>query len=241
MRVLILSDIHSNISAFEAVLMDAGDFAQTLCLGDVVGYGPEPEACVSLLGELPQLSCVLGNHDAAVIDLIDTAHFNSAARNALDQQRGLLSPKSIEFLKQMPQKRTVEGLTLAHGSPRDPIWEYVDRGKVAWEAFDSFTAQGCLVGHTHIPGIFIESEDFKVSLLMPSSGDRWIPKGRFILNPGAVGQPRDRDPRASYVLWDTEENSFLFRRVVYDIDRVVKRIEEIGLPMVQAHRLKIGK
>lgn len=241
MRILIISDIHSNESAFGAVLMDVGSFDKTICLGDIVGYGPDPEACVSLLRELPQLSCILGNHDAAVIDLINTVHFNPAAQKALEQQRGLLTRQSLDFLRHLPQKVELEGLTLAHGSPRDPIWEYVDQGRVAWEAFDAFDTQGCLVGHTHSPAIFVESEDFKVSLLKPGSGDRWIPTGRFILNPGAVGQPRDGDPRASYVLWDTEENSFLFRRVAYDIEGTAKRIAERGLPLVQAHRLKIGK
>ena len=241
MRILIISDIHSNESAFGAVLMDVGSIDRTLCLGDIVGYGPDPEACISLLHELPQVTCIMGNHDAAVVDLINTDHFNPAAQRALEQQKSLLSRQSLEFLRRLPQKVELEGLTLAHGSPRDPIWEYVDQGRIAWEAFDSFKTQGCLVGHTHTPCIFVESEDFKVSLLKPASGDRWIPDGRFILNPGAVGQPRDGNPKASYVLWDTEENSFLFRRVAYDIEGVSKRIEERGLPVVQARRLKIGK
>lgn len=241
MRVLIISDIHSNESALGAVLMDVGFFDKTICLGDVVGYGPDPETCVSLVRDLPDLTWVMGNHDAAVVDLIDTSLFNQSAQKALNLQRKLLSRRSLEFLKQLPQKTSLEGLTLAHGSPRDPIWEYVDQGLVAWRVFDSFAEEGCLVGHTHTPCIFIESVDFKVSLLKPASSDRWIPCKRFILNPGSVGQPRDGDPRASYVLWDTEENSFLFRRVAYDIDSVIKRIEERGIPLLQAQRLKMGK
>ena len=241
MRVLIISDIHSNLSAFEAVLMDAGSFEQTLCLGDIVGYGPDPAECLSLLRELPELICIMGNHDAAVVNYISTTYFNPEANRALQKQRRLIKRHGLDFLRSLPQKIEMNGLTLAHGSPRDPIWEYIDQGKTAWETFDSFKTKGALVGHTHTPCIFMESEDFKVSLLRPKSGDRWIPDKRFILNPGAVGQPRDGDPRASYVIWDTEENSFLFRRVAYDIDSVTKRIKARGLPILQAQRLKLGK
>lgn len=241
MRVLIISDIHSNLTALEAVLAHAGDFERVICLGDVVGYGPDPDECVRLLRELPSLTCIMGNHDAAVINLIGTDHFNPEAKNALLQQKRLLSRKSLEFLRTLPEMLLADGLTLAHGSPRDPIWEYIDQGRTAWAAFDFFDTQGCLVGHTHSPVIFIETKDFKVHMLKPRSGDRWIPAERFILNPGAVGQPRDRNPRASYVIWDQEENSFLFKRVAYDVSAVARRIEQRDIPAIQARRLSVGR
>jgi diadenosine tetraphosphatase ApaH/serine/threonine PP2A family protein phosphatase len=241
MRVLILSDIHSNLTAFEAVLSDAGHFEKTICLGDVVGYGPDPEECVRLLIGLPNLVCIMGNHDAAVLNVISTGHFNPEARKALHQQKNLMTNEALEFLASLPEKLTFGDLTLAHGSPRDPIWEYVDKGRIAWEVFEYFETQGTLVGHTHTPCIFIESEDFKMRLLKPKSGDRWIPKERFILNPGSVGQPRDHDPRASYVIWDTEENSFLFKRVHYNISEVANRIQQRGIPSLQAKRLSLGR
>ena len=241
MRALVISDIHSSLGAFEAVLADAGEFDRVICLGDVVGYGPDPEECVSLLRELPNLTCIMGNHDAAVLDIISTTHFNHEARKALNLQKSLMTKSSLDFLSELPEKLLLDGITLAHGSPRDPIWEYVDQGGIAWAAFEYFESQGSLVGHTHTPAIFIESADFKVRLLKPESGDRWIPQERFILNPGAVGQPRDRDPRATYVIWDLEENSFLFKRVPYDVSAVAKRIEERGIPSIQARRLNLGR
>jgi len=241
MRILIISDIHSNLTALEAVLANASDFDHVICLGDVVGYGPDPEECVRLLRGLPGLTCIMGNHDAAVLNVISTGYFNQEARKALLQQKDLLSQDSINFLRQLPQKLVLNGLTMAHGSPRDPIWEYVDQGRIAWAAFEYFEGQGCLVGHTHTPAIFIESADFKVRLLKPNSGDRWIPQERFILNPGAVGQPRNRDPRAAYVIWDLEENSFLFKRVPYDVSAVAERIEQRGIPLLQARRLSLGR
>lgn len=242
MRVLIISDIHSNLTAFEAVLAHAGDFERVICLGDVVGYGPDPEECVQLLRSLPNLTCIMGNHDAAVLNVISTGYFNPEARKALLQQKVLLSQDSINFLRGLPDILILNELTLAHGSPRDPIWEYIDQGRIAWAAFEYFDGQGCLVGHTHTPAIFTESADFKVRLLKPSSGDRWIPScERFILNPGAVGQPRDRDPRAAYVIWDLEENSFMFKRVPYNISTVAERIEQRGIPSLQARRLSLGR
>lgn len=241
MRVLIISDIHSNLCALKAVVEDVGWFDRVVCLGDIVGYGPDPEECVQLLKSFPDVICILGNHDAAVLDVISTGYFNPEAGKALKQQKQFMSEDSLHYLASLPEMLVYGDLCLSHGSPRDPLWEYIDQGRVAWEVFEHFDTDGCLVGHTHMPCIFFETEDFKVSLLKPKSRDRWIPKNRFILNPGAVGQPRDGNPHASYVIWDTIENSFLFKRVGYDIQAVVKRIKDRGIPLLQGKRLNLGR
>ena len=240
MKTLIISDIHANATALQAVLEDAGAIDRVWCLGDVVGYGPEPNECVQILKTLPNLTCLLGNHDAAVMGFIDLWTFNDEARRALEVQMHLLSEESRQFLELLQPKDVQDGVTLAHGSPRDPIWEYVMSAKVAERNFSAFETQICLIGHSHIPVIFVENGRKSLQVLMPSSGDMWRSEQRFILNPGSVGQPRDRDPRAAYVLWDSEENTWTYHRITYDVDRVQKEILALGIPPIHAMRLAYG-
>jgi len=174
-------------------LEDAGEFERVWCLGDVVGYGPEPNECVQILKSLPNLTCLLGNHDAAVMGFIDLWAFNDEARLALEVQMQLLSEESRQFLELLQPKTVQDGVTLAHGSPRNPIWEYVVSAKIAQHNFSAFETQVCLIGHSHLPVIFVENEHKSPTILMPSSGDMWRSEQRFLLNPGSVGQPRDRD------------------------------------------------
>jgi len=239
-KTLIVSDIHSNATALQAVLEDAGAYDRVWCLGDVVGYGPEPNECIEILKTLPNLTCLLGNHDAAVMEFIDLRTFNDEARRALEVQMHLLSEESRQFLELLKPKDVQEGVTLAHGSPRDPIWEYVMSAKVAERNFSAFETQVCLIGHSHIPVIFVENERRTPQVLMPSSGDMWRSQQRFLLNPGSVGQPRDRDPRAAYVLWDSEENTWTYHRIAYDVASVQEEILALGIPTIHAMRLAYG-
>ena len=240
MRTLILSDIHANLPAFTAVLEAAGEVDQVWFLGDVVGYGPDPNECIELLRVQPNLQALMGNHDAALMDFISIDRFNHEAAEAIRVQSRLISQESLNFLELLRLKLEIQDLTLAHGSPRNPIWEYVLSVGTARPNFDEFSTQGCLVGHTHIPSLFILDENGGIRILLPDKGDRWKPEGRFILNPGSVGQPRNYDPRAAFVIWVEEEGTFLFQRVSYDIEAVTARILQLGIPKRQALRLRTG-
>lgn len=240
MRTLILSDIHANLTAFQAVLKTAGTVDQVWFLGDVAGYGPDLNECIELLASQPNLQALMGNHDAALMDFISIERFNYEAAEAIRVQSSIISHESRDFLELLRLRLEIDELTLVHGSPRNPIWEYILSPRTAKANFDDFSTQGCLIGHTHVPSIFILQEDSSVQTLLPDNGDRWKPNGRFILNPGSVGQPRNFDPRASFVIWDDEEETFLFKRINYDIEPVAERIIQLGIPKQQAGRLWLG-
>ncbi len=210
--------------------------------GDIVGYGPDPNECVELLQTLPNLTALMGNHDAALMDYISIDRFNQEAADAVLVQRGLVTDETRDYLETLCFKIELDQVTLAHGSPRNPIWEYILSPHSAAANFAAFDTSACLIGHSHIPLIFVQEEDGAVTTLLPEHGDRWLAKGKFILNPGSVGgQPRNYDPRASYVIYDDEENTWGgFYRVPYDIEPVQDRIMALGIPARQATRLRTG-
>lgn len=240
MKTLILSDIHANLTAFEAVLSDAGSFDRVWCLGDVVGYGPDPNECVALLRQQPGLRCIMGNHDAALMGYIDIHTFNEQAARAVAIQSEMLNTESRDFLELLDIVIEEGDITFAHGSPRDPIWEYIVNSHIARDIFSAYQSRICLIGHTHIPSIFIENPHARPGILTPQHADRWRSEKRFILNPGSVGQPRDHNPKAAYVIWDDEEDTFLFKRVAYDVEAVQERILALGIPSRHATRLSQG-
>jgi predicted phosphodiesterase len=240
MRTLVLSDIHANLTALEAVITDAAKFDRVFCLGDLVGYGPDPNECISLLLELPQLQVVMGNHDAALCGIIEVANFNYDAQQALKVEASMLSAASLDWLELLGLEKDTSDLHMAHGSPRNPIWEYLLNNSVALENFSAFTSQVCLIGHTHVPSIFELYGPHKVRLLLPGQGDLWRSKKRFLLNPGSVGQPRDGNPKAAYVIFDDKDDTWQFRRVAYDIASVQARMRGLGLPPRLIERLERG-
>jgi len=242
MRVLVISDIHANYTAFEAVLEDADGVDAVWCLGDLVGYGPDPNACVELLSEQPNLICVPGNHDIAAMGEMAVESFNGDARLSLLWQQRVLSASSMDFLHTLPQiAEPSEKVTLVHGSPRDPIWEYMLNTLAARLNFPEFSTDFCFVGHTHVPSIFWwDIKQNRVLLDIPRMGMPIELSGRVILNPGSVGQPRDRDPRAAYAIFDTEALTWEPQRVEYDIESVQARIREARLPERHALRLEEG-
>lgn len=241
MRVLVISDIHANNTALEAVLGDAGEFESVWCLGDLVGYGPDPNECIARVRGLPNLSCLIGNHDAAALHQIETDNFNPDARTAIEWTRQALSPESFAFLESLPEKIIVDLFTLAHGSPRQPVWEYLLDTRTAALNFNYFDTPYCLVGHTHLPVVYYMPDDSLMAhLVIPEASMQVTLAPRAILNPGSVGQPRDRDPRASYAILDTEQNTWEFRRVAYDIPAVQKRMAEVQLPERHIQRLVSG-
>lgn len=241
MRVLILADVHANLEALNAVLLDAGPFDVIWSLGDIVGYGPEPNECIERLLQFEHVA-IAGNHDWGVLGKLDLYEFNAEARIANLWTREQLTPGSRQFLETLPESLVVEGVTLAHGSPRYPIWEYLVYPGIACQSFGYFDTSLCFVGHTHVPAIFLEpAESENCRTLYPTEeGPVALAEERYIINPGSVGQPRDGDPRAAYLILDTAENTIQHRRVAYDVRRTQEKMRAVGLPLRMITRLEYG-
>jgi len=243
MRYAIFGDIHSNLTALVAVLNDIkrrGGVERMWCLGDVVGYGPEPHECIELLRQTDHIG-VAGNHDWAAIGKIDTSAFNPDAAAANHWTAKQLSATDIEYLEKLPLVAVEGDFTLVHGSPREPIWEYVLSGQSAGENIAYFQTPYCLVGHSHIPVVFRCQKNGACSAgSFPTDTVLILGKGRLIINPGSVGQPRNGDPRASYAIYDDEAKSIEPRRIVYDIRSTQEKMARAGLPRYLADRLSYG-
>lgn len=242
MRVLVISDIHANETAFLAVLKDAGPVDGTWCLGDLVGYGPDPNQVLERLRAMPNLRCIFGNHDAALLRRMELEAFNGDARLSLGWTENVLNPENINFLRSLSPLDEVDDLvTLAHGSPRDPTWEYVLNTLSARLNFSHFRTPFCFVGHSHVQSMFeLDDENDRVLSRPNRVSEVVVLSRRCILNPGSVGQPRDRDPRAAYAIFDTGKRTWEPRRTSYDIAAVQKRIRDAGLPVRHALRLAEG-
>ncbi len=243
MRYAIIADIHANLAAFKAVLDHIerrGGVEEVWCLGDVVGYGPDPCECIELLRQYNHV-CVAGNHDWAAIDKLATSEFNPDAAVACRWTAQQLSPDDIKYLESLPEVIQKEDFTLVHGSPRHPIWEYLISVSSAKENFTFFQSQFCLVGHSHVPVVFKydETGTCSFSQFMPNVGLA-LGKSRLIINPGGVGQPRDGDPRASYAIYDNETGMVRLYRVPYDISITQARMVRNNLPIRLVARLSQG-
>jgi len=244
MRFLILADIHGNLTALETVLRDVerdGSFDKIWCLGDIVGYGPQPHDCLALRRQYP-LTCLAGNHDWAAAGKINTSDFNPEAAWACQWTAKQLNKEDVACLMNLPLSIHEGSFTLVHGSPREPIWEYLLSIEAARDNFAYFSTPFCLIGHSHVPLIFRQLEENK-RIVFESLGDQLVLDSgdRLIINPGGVGQPRDGDPRASYALYDTDDGAIHHRRVEYDIPRVQKMMAEQGLPRMLIQRLSYGR
>jgi predicted phosphodiesterase len=241
MRTLIISDIHANLIALEAVLADAVPYDATWCLGDLVGYGPNPNECIERITQLPNLQCVLGNHDAAAVGIIEVDAFNPEARKTVLWMQEKLTPTNKEYLKNLPERVNLEYITLVHGSPYRPIWEYLLDTRTATISFEFFDTPYCFVGHTHLPVLYHLPDDRQTAqLIVPEHVSQMTLAPRAILNPGSVGQPRDRDPRAAYAILDLTNYTWEWHRIEYDIKSVqdLMRIEK--LPERHITRLSAG-
>jgi diadenosine tetraphosphatase ApaH/serine/threonine PP2A family protein phosphatase len=242
MRVLVISDIHANYTALEAVLKDAGQVDETWCLGDLVGYGPDPNAVVEEVRDSVHLTCILGNHDMAAIGKMPLEAFNGDARRSLEYHEKVLTASNMDFMRSLSANVKVRGeTTLAHGSPRDPLWEYILNALSARVNFEHFDTPWCFVGHSHIQCVFtLDEETDRVTVNQTKADETTKLRPKLILNPGSVGQPRDRDPRAAYAIYDTEARTWTSRRVAYNIPEVQERIREAGLPAKHATRIAEG-
>jgi diadenosine tetraphosphatase ApaH/serine/threonine PP2A family protein phosphatase len=244
MRIAILADIHSNLTAFETVLADIekrGGVTETWCLGDLVGYGPDPCECIALSRKTCKY-CVAGNHDRAAAGKIDTNDFNPRAAEANEWTTVQLKSDDIKYLSSLPLTIEKGEFTLAHGSPRDPIWEYLFSIREAAENLDAFNTPYCLVGHTHQPLVFSFGRFRETSMTkLEHESEIVLGEKRLIINPGGVGQPRDGDARASYGIYDSTIRTFTLYRVAYDIKAVQERMRAHGLPAMLIARLEVGR
>ncbi len=240
MRIAVLSDVHANLRALEAVLAALGPVDAVWHLGDVVGYGPHPDEVVDRLRQLGAVG-VRGNHDAAALDLDLAEWFNPDARRAIQWTAGHITPATREWLAQLPDRRELEGLTLVHGSPRDPIWEYITTASGAWANLGAFATAHLLFGHTHLPGAFRDNHG-RMEAIESSDGSTLVLDSRRVLaNPGSVGQPRDGDSRASAAILDTSSSTLTWHRVAYPIAATQADIRARGLPGRLADRLSDGR
>lgn len=249
MRILVVSDIHSNLVALEAVLHEAGSFDALWCLGDTIGYGPRPNECVALMRQHADVA-ISGNHDLACLGKIDLRDFNPDARKANLWNGAQLLPEHRAWLENLPPKQPIDTrFTLAHGSPREPIWEYLLSSEQAAANFEYFTQEVCFIGHSHVQLGFRQPYGIdRVERFLPdmsSTPPRYnvvelTGTCRYFINPGSVGQPRDQDPRAAYAILDTGAGTITFGRVEYEIARTQREMVEAGLPGPLVRRLEFG-
>jgi diadenosine tetraphosphatase ApaH/serine/threonine PP2A family protein phosphatase len=240
-RVAVVSDIHSNLHALEAVLaaIEAEAPDELWCLGDLVGYGARPNECCASIAERADV-CLAGNHDLAVRGTIDLAEFGGEAGIAAKWTRGVLEPEAKELLERLEPAGEAHGVALYHGSARDPIWEYVLSDEAAAATLAIANRPLALVGHSHVALQVVLSGDELEGGVAVAGSEVELAGVQALLNPGSVGQPRDSDPRAAYLVLDLDEQRASFRRVEYDVKRTQREIRDAGLPELLAARLELG-
>ena len=242
MRYLIISDIHSNLEALRAVLAEAKGkgFDEIICLGDFVGYGANPDECVKTILEQDRFRAVLGNHDSAVIDITQRELFNPVARAGILYSERVLSQESLDHIRGLPMTlNSNSGFLAVHSSPYKPeAWVYVVEPLEAADAFHVMTDPLAFIGHTHFPAIHSDNGS-----VLPFAADEHVKvpsEGKIMVNVGSVGQPRDGDWRAAYVMYDDETGVIKIHRVEYDVEEAAAKILAAGLPPMLADRLRRG-
>lgn len=246
MRVAVISDIHSNLPALEAVLADVAEQGpdQVWCLGDLVGYGAEPDACVARVSEVVE-RCLAGNHDLVVRGDIDIDYFAMSAGVAARWTVKVINDATREYLRPLAPLGQSAGIGLFHASPRDPVWEYVLSIRQASDCLDAQPQRVCLIGHSHVACHFSRANGAAgpkdtTGDLAQAGTTLQMAEGRWLVNPGSVGQPRDGDKRAAYLVLDTDAWTASFRRVEYPIEEAARAIIDAGLPRQLADRLYEG-
>jgi predicted phosphodiesterase len=243
MRYAIVADIHANLEALRAVLDDIrnkGGVDEIWCLGDIVGYGPEPRGCIELVKKTCAV-CVAGNHDLATIGRMELSYFNPAAVAATLWTIEQLNPVDKRYLEDLPLEVKRDSFLLVHGSPADPAQEYIISASIAEKNFTYFTERFCLVGHSHIPMAYKEEDNATLTIHLTEAVGLVLHKQRLIINPGSVGQPRDGDPRASYAIFDSEGMMLRLHRVTYNIGATQDKMMRAGLPVRLITRLEQGR
>ena len=247
MRLLILSDIHANVDALDAVLAAAPNttWDRVVVLGDLVGYGAEPNAVVDRVIVLDPLAVIRGNHDKAACGLTSGGDFNHVARTAAQWTSSALTPENRMYLERLPRGPLTidETLEICHGAPFDED-HYIFDVPDAARALDAASRPLCLFGHTHIPVVYQRDSNGDMGLIPPDAEDVQLeiePELRYLVNPGSVGQPRNGDPRAAFAIYDSDLRMLTLRRVEYPIEEAQRRIFAAGLPASLAHRLALGR
>jgi predicted phosphodiesterase len=240
LRYAIVSDIHGNFDALEAVISSIRDHAvdHTVCLGDVVGYGPQPLECIQALQRI-HATIVAGNHDFAIAEKIDISTFNVYARESTLWTRDVLDSESLAFLAQLPLVEELEGFTVVHGTLHSPeLFDYIQSCYEASLSLAAMDQAACFIGHSHVPVAFVQNEfiSYCTNTTIPID-----PNARTIINVGSVGQPRDQDPRACYAVYDTDDQEVNLHRVHYDIESTISKIDAVGLPRPLGERLRVGR
>jgi diadenosine tetraphosphatase ApaH/serine/threonine PP2A family protein phosphatase len=238
MRIAVLSDIHSNLIALDAVLAHLGSVDAIWQLGDVVGYGPEPDGVVARLREVGAVG-VRGNHDAAAVGGSEVEWFNPDARAAIEWTRDRIASGTKAWLEALPERLVESDYALVHGSPREPLWEYITSSPVARANLTLLPTRFGLHGHTHLPIAWVE-EDGGIVSIPPMDGSTFELRGHALLNPGSVGQPRDGIPDSSYMVIDTDRDVVTWHRVPYDIEAVQAAMKRVRLPSRLVQRLSYG-
>jgi predicted phosphodiesterase len=242
MRLAVISDIHANLPALEAVLaeIDESGVDEIWSLGDVVGYGADPNDCARLVAERCSLSLV-GNHDLGVLGDLDLSSFSPAAAAAVRWTQVSASEETIEYLRGLEPSDASRDVALYHASPRDPVWEYVLWSEQAAECIAMQAKRVSLIGHSHVALYFVAGDDGTHGAQAGIEDPAAIGEDRWLINPGSVGQPRDRDPRAAWLELDTDGWVARWHRVPYDIDRAAEAITAAELPEQLGRRLYVGQ
>jgi predicted phosphodiesterase len=240
-RVAVLSDVHGNLHALHAVLEAIGEehVDATWCLGDLVGYGPQPNECCAEVERAASI-CLAGNHDLGVLGRLPLEDFTDEAAAAARWSQSVLTAEARAYLEGLQSSQATAEAELFHASPRDPVWEYVLGEEAALAAFHLTSAPLVLVGHSHVALAFVLEDERLDGSVAPDGVELDLGSGRFLLNPGSVGQPRDGDPRAAYLVLDLGAKRALYRRVPYPVERTQEEIRERGLPEALADRLAHG-
>ncbi len=243
MKWAILGDIHGNLEALQAVLKAIGEVDCYLVLGDIVGYGPDPNECCQIVRSLPNAKVIRGNHDMAAVGMLDTSWFNPYARAAIEWTAKELTSENYDWLRSLPERLYEEDFEAVHGAPFDPL-EYITSTFEAREAFRVMRKDLCFVGHSHVAEFYVQRAGEETCLQRPlRSGDEiTLEEGkRYIVNPGGVGQPRDGDPRAAFAIFDTESRKIKLFRVGYEISLTQLKMQHAGLPEILWLRLSYGR
>ena len=242
MRVAVVSDTHANLHALEAVLaaIDADPVDELWCLGDLVGYGPKPNECCAIV-QARATVCLCGNHDLAVRGTIDLVEFSGDAGTAAAWTREVLADEARAFLDSLEPAGRAAGVALFHGSARDPVWDYVLSDEAAITTFMLTEEPLVLVGHSHAALQIALRETALEGGLAPDGTELELSDARWLLNPGSVGQPRDGDPHAAYLLLDLDARRASFRRVAYDVELTQAEMRVAGLPEALIERLALGQ
>jgi len=244
MRFAFISDIHANLEALEAVFEDIeiNRIDEVICLGDIVGYGANPNECTELVQKHCPIS-LLGNHDAAAVDLLSTQHFNIHAKIAIEWTAQSLRKDIRTYLSSLPLKKTKSSMTLVHATPYEPnMWYYITSLEEAAFNFQFFETQLCIVGHTHIPIIIVLDKEKELFVHQDTIiGLKDMEGSRLLVNVGSVGQPRDRNPKSCYGILDTDSGEFVYRRVDYNIEKTQSKMKKIRMPEFLITRLEDGR